>query len=41
MLIPVICGLATVKKRTTNLELTVKSIINQVDKLIVYQNVYK
>jgi|694.fasta_scaffold04404_22 hypothetical protein len=41
MLIPVICGLATVKKRITNLELTVKSIINQVDKLIVYQNGYK
>jgi hypothetical protein len=41
MLVPVICGLATIKERTTNLELTVKSIINQVDKLIVYQNGYK
>ena len=37
----IICGVATIKERSTNLGLTVKSIINQVDKLIVYQNGYK
>jgi len=37
----IICGLATVKGREEALKDTVESIINQVDKLIVYQNGYK
>lgn len=37
----VVCGVATIKERRENLKLTVNSIINQVDKLIVYQNGYK
>lgn len=37
----IICGVATVKDREEALKDTVLSIINQVDKLIVYQNGYK
>ena len=37
----IICGLATVKGREEALKDTVLSIIDQVDKLIVYQNGYK
>ena len=36
----VICGIATIKERKENLKLTVDSLINQVDKLIIYQNGY-
>lgn len=37
----IVCGIATVEYRVNGLEQTVNSIINQVDKLIVYQNGYK
>jgi hypothetical protein len=37
----IICGIATIKGREDALKETVHSIINQVDKLIVYQNGYK
>jgi hypothetical protein len=37
----IICGLATIESRKNNLEITVRSLINQVDKLYVYQNGYK
>jgi hypothetical protein len=37
----IICGVATIKGRENSLKETVTSIINQVDKLIVYQNGYK
>jgi glycosyltransferase involved in cell wall biosynthesis len=37
----IICGIATVKGREESLKDTVESIIEQVDKLIVYQNGYK
>jgi len=37
----IICGVATVKGREEALKETVNSIINQVDKLIIYQNGYK
>jgi glycosyltransferase involved in cell wall biosynthesis len=36
----IICGLATIESRKDSLMVTVKSIIDQVDKLIVYQNGY-
>lgn len=36
----IICGIATIKHRSENLKLTVDSLINQVDKLIIYQNDY-
>jgi hypothetical protein len=36
----VICGLATIESRKNNLKLTVESLIDQVDKLIIYQNGY-
>lgn len=37
----IICGMATVEGREDSLKDTINSIINQVDKLIVYQNGYK
>lgn len=37
----IICGLATIENRKDNLKITVNSLINQVDKLYVYQNGYK
>jgi glycosyltransferase involved in cell wall biosynthesis len=37
----IICGLATIYSRRKGLEECVKSLINQVDKLIIYQNGYK
>lgn len=37
----VVCGIATIESRKNNLELTVRSLINQVDELIIYQNGYK
>ena len=37
----IICGLATTIERRDNLIDTINSIINQVDKLIIYQNGYK
>jgi len=38
---PIICGIATIESRILHLEETINSIIDQVDKLIVYQNGYK
>jgi hypothetical protein len=37
----IICGVASIERRSAGFEKTIKSIINQVDKLIVYQNGYK
>lgn len=37
---PVICGVATIKNRVENLKITVNSVIDQIDRLIVYQNGY-
>jgi glycosyltransferase involved in cell wall biosynthesis len=37
----IICGLATIYSRRKGLEECVKSLINQVDNLIIYQNGYK
>jgi len=36
----IVCGMATIESRKESLKETVSSIINQVDKLIIYQNGY-